>query len=89
MNGGPSQVDTFDPKPALDKYKGSGPKVPAAHRPSAKGGGLLPSPFKFGKHGQSGIEVSELFPQRRPGASTTSASSARCTPTCPTTSRRC
>ena len=89
MNGGPSQVDTFDPKPALDKYNGQRPEGAALPTDRAKGGGLMPSPFKFAKHGQSGIEVSELFPERRPAASTTSASSARCTPTSPTTSRRC
>ncbi len=62
MNGGPSQVDTFDPKPALDKYKGQRPEGAALPTDRAKGGGLLPSPFAFSKQGQSGIEVSELFP---------------------------
>ena len=62
MNGGPSQVDTFDPKPALDKYKGQRPEGAALPTDRAKGGGLLPSPFTFSKQGQSGIEVSELFP---------------------------
>src|SRR5207253_6030629 len=62
MNGVPSQVDTFDPKPALEKYKGTRPDVISKGTDRAKGGGLLPSPFKFEKHGQSGIEVSELFP---------------------------
>ncbi len=62
MNGGPSQVDTFDPKPALDKYKGQRPDGAALPTDRAKGGGLLPSPFSFSKQGQSGIEVSELFP---------------------------
>jgi hypothetical protein len=62
MNGGPSQVDTFDPKPALEKYKGTRPDAISKGTDRAKGGGLLPSPFKFAKHGQSGIEVSELFP---------------------------
>jgi hypothetical protein len=60
MNGGPSQVDTFDPKPALEKYKGQRPKDFATDR--AKGGGLLPSPFTFAKYGQAGLDVSELFP---------------------------
>jgi hypothetical protein len=59
MNGGPSQVDTFDPKPALEKHAGE--IIEGTKR--AKGGGkLLPSPFKFQKYGQSGIEVSELYP---------------------------
>lgn len=61
MNGGPSHVDTFDPKPTLDRYAGK--SLPYSNlgteRPT---GGALPSPFKFSKHGQSGIEVSDLFP---------------------------
>jgi hypothetical protein len=60
MNGGPSQVDTFDPKPALAKYDGQplpGPNL-ATER---KTGAALASPFGFKKYGQSGIEVSDLF----------------------------
>ncbi len=62
--GGPSHVDTFDPKPELDKYAGEvmtgvGEVVVSQGNP----GGLMPSPWKFKKYGQSGIEVSELFPQ--------------------------
>ena len=61
MNGGPSQVDTFDPKPALKKYNGQRP--PSADlKTERKTGGLLMSPFKFQKYGESGIEVSDLFP---------------------------
>jgi len=61
MNGGPSQVDTFDPKPALDKYAGQ--ELPSGHLPTErKTGAAFPSPYKFQKYGQSGIEVSELFP---------------------------
>jgi hypothetical protein len=61
MNGGPSQVDTFDPKPALAKFAGQRPgSLPETTR--AKGGSLLPSPFQFAKHGRSGIEVSEIYP---------------------------
>jgi hypothetical protein len=60
MNGGPSHVDTFDPKPALEKYAGK--PLPTdnlkTERPT---GAALPSPFKFKKCGQSGIEVSEIF----------------------------
>jgi hypothetical protein len=60
MNGGPSHVDTFDPKPALDKYAGK--TAPGGNlkteRPT---GNVMPSPFKFQKYGESGIEVSELF----------------------------
>lgn len=62
MDGGPSQVDTFDPKPLLKKYDGK--PFPAATEPTQFNnlGGTLASPWKFQKYGQSGIEVSELFP---------------------------
>jgi hypothetical protein len=60
MNGGPSHVDTFDPKPALDRYAGKA--IPLDLRTERKTGSALASPFKFQKHGQSGIEVSEIFP---------------------------
>lgn len=59
LNGGPSHVDTFDPKPALDKYAGQ--PVPENLTTERKTGAAFPSPFKFKKYGQSGIEVSELF----------------------------
>src|SRR5438477_4800408 len=65
MGGGWSQVDTFDPKPALAKYAGEpidgkvqGDVIVRQGFP----GPLMPSPFTFKKYGQSGIEVSELFP---------------------------
>jgi hypothetical protein len=61
MNGGPSQVDTFDPKPALEKYNGQRPST-ADLKTERKTGGLLMSPFKFKPYGESGIEVSDLFP---------------------------
>lgn len=60
MNGGPSHVDTFDPKPALEKYHGK-PLPNPNLRTERKTSGALKSPFKFAKYGQSGIEVSELF----------------------------
>jgi len=60
MNGGPSQVDTFDPKPMLDKYHGQ-PLPTSNLRTERKTGAAMRSPFKFAKYGQSGIEVSELF----------------------------
>ncbi len=59
-NGGPSQVDTFDPKPALDKYAGK-PLPIANFKTERRTGAAYPSPFKFAKRGKSGIEVSELF----------------------------
>jgi len=59
-NGGPSHVDTFDPKPALAQYAGK--NLPTANLATErKTGAALPSPFKFQKYGESGIEVSELF----------------------------
>ena len=61
MNGGPSQVDTFDPKPMLDKYAGK--TLPGDYIPTErKTGAAMASPFKFKKYGKSGIEVSDLFP---------------------------
>src|SRR5216683_2427227 len=60
MNGGPSHVDPFDPKPALAKYAGQ--RLPSGNlRTERKTGAAFPSPFKFQKYGQSGIEVSEIF----------------------------
>ena len=59
MNGGPSHVDTFDPKPALDKYHGK--PVANSLRTERKTGAAMRSPFKFQRYGKSGIEVSELF----------------------------
>lgn len=60
MNGGPSQVDTFDPKPALDKYHGKA--LPTSNlRTERKTGVAMRSPFRFKKYGKSGIEVSDLF----------------------------
>jgi hypothetical protein len=59
-NGGPSQVDTFDPKPLLEKYAGK--PLPAANlKTERRTGAAFPSPFKFQKCGQSGLEVSEIF----------------------------
>jgi hypothetical protein len=85
-NGGPEQVDTFDPKPALEKYAGK--SLPATNlRTERRTGAAFPSPFKFQKYGKSGLEVSEIFAHTAKHA-TTSASSGRCTRTCPTTSRR-
>ncbi len=59
LNGGPSHVDTFDPKPALQRYAGK--PIPNTRLTERKTGAALPSPFKFQRYGESGIEVSELF----------------------------
>jgi hypothetical protein len=60
MNGGPSHVDTFDPKPLLTKYHGK-PLPQRNLRTERKTAGAMGSPFAFKKYGESGIEVSELF----------------------------
>jgi len=59
-NGGPSHVDTFDPKPSILKYAGQPMpgETPRTERPT---GSLYPSPFRFRRYGQSGLEISELF----------------------------
>src|SRR5271163_4515741 len=62
MNGGPSQVDTFDPKPALRTHAGQRPASIANLRTENATVGLRPSPFKFPRCGQSGLPISEIFP---------------------------
>ena len=59
MNGGPSHVDTFDYKPALNKKSGGSSPVGRERG----GANLLGSPFKFAQHGKSGLWVSEVFPE--------------------------
>ena len=62
LNGGPSHVDTFDPKPALQKYAGK--ELPQGKlRTERKTGAAFPSPFEFKQYGESGIEVSSIFPK--------------------------
>ncbi|MBX6315790.1 MAG: DUF1501 domain-containing protein, partial [Isosphaeraceae bacterium] len=63
MNGGPSHVDTFDPKPLLKKYEGQNPPATMVETGRKKRGTILPSPFKAKPCGQSGIEVTELYPE--------------------------
>ena len=61
MNGGPSHVDTFDPKPALQRFAGR--MLPMPNLPTErKTGAAFPCPFQFTRHGQSGLPVSEIFP---------------------------
>jgi hypothetical protein len=62
LNGGPSQVDTFDPKPMLTKYHGT-PAPGGNLKTERKTGALLKSPFEFRHCGKSGLEVSEIFPK--------------------------
>ena len=61
MNGGMSHVDTFDYKPMLDKYDGQ-PLPGGPILTQRKTGNLMKSPFKFQKHGKSGLEMSDLWP---------------------------
>lgn len=61
LNGGSSQVDSFDYKPALEKYAGK--PMPGGNLPTErKTGGMLPSPFPFSRHGQCGMEINDTFP---------------------------
>lgn len=62
MAGGPSQIDMFDPKPALAKHAGERPDS-VNLRTERQTGGLLPSTFQFAPAGKSGIQMSELVPQ--------------------------
>ncbi|MBL8238157.1 MAG: DUF1501 domain-containing protein [Bryobacterales bacterium] len=62
LAGGPSHVDMFDYKPALEKFAGQRPGS-VDLRTERQTGGLLPSPFRFQRYGKSGIELSELLPQ--------------------------
>lgn len=61
MRGGPSHVDTFDYKPELEKYAGKSPGE-ASGLNAQKGRKLMPSPWKFKQHGDSGLPISELYP---------------------------
>ena len=64
QNGGPSQMDLFDPKPALAQHAGQPhPDGVEIHQPGNKNV-LLPSPFEFGRHGECGMDVSEMLPHQ-------------------------
>ena len=62
LNGAISHVDSFDPKPALAKYNGK-PSPIGNPKTERRTGNLMASPFEFKRYGQSGIEVSSLFPK--------------------------
>jgi len=62
MHGGPSQIDTFDPKPLLTRDHGKPLPFDKPRVVSSETGNLLRSPWKFQQYGESGIPVSELFP---------------------------
>lgn len=59
LNGGLSHVDTFDPKPELDKYHGK--ELYIKYKTERKTGTGMKSPFEFKRYGQSGLPISELF----------------------------
>jgi hypothetical protein len=64
MNGAPSHMDTFDPKPALQKHNGEAAPESIVGKTGRKPKGkLMASPFKFQPYGKSGIEASEIFPE--------------------------
>jgi hypothetical protein len=60
LNGGPSHIDTFDPKPKLKELAGQQPSGELYKK--SKGSGYMPSPLKFSKAGKSGLDVSETLP---------------------------
>src|SRR5437016_1869277 len=62
MNGGPFGPDFLDPKPDLNRYAGQRP-AEVDLRTERQTFGLMPVPFRFRRHGQSGVEVSELLPR--------------------------
>src|SRR5262245_9451116 len=64
MDGGPSQVDTFDPKPLLERYHGRDPRTVFRVEPTQfdNVGRVMASPWRFRRRGQSGLPVSDLFP---------------------------
>ncbi len=59
LNGGASHVDTFDPKPSLDRWHGK--EIPVHFATERKTGAAYRSPFTFRRYGQSGLEISDLF----------------------------
>jgi hypothetical protein len=63
MSGGVSHIDTFDPKPTLEKFGGQPMPVKVERTQFNNNGNVFPSPFKFKKYGHSGIPVSSIFPR--------------------------
>lgn len=62
MSGGVSHIDSFDPKPRLEKEAGQPMPFPVERTMFNQNGNIMPSPWKFRNYGQAGIPVSELFP---------------------------
>ena len=88
MNGGPSQVDTFDPKPMLAQVPRQDPARARISAPSARPARPWARRSRSGSTARAASRSASCSPARPSSTSTTSASSARCTPTCPITSRR-
>ena len=63
MSGGVSHVDSFDPKPELERLHGQPMPVSVERTQFNQNGSVLASPFKFTRHGESGMSVSSMFPQ--------------------------
>lgn len=63
MSGGVSQVDSFDPKPRLEKEAGQPFPMEIARTVFNNNGNIFPSPFKFARHGECGHEISDMFPE--------------------------
>src|SRR5690606_35859979 len=63
MQGGPSQVDTFDPKPRLSRDHGERAPFHVARTRKVTAERVLGSPWKFARHGQCGLDVSEILPE--------------------------
>jgi hypothetical protein len=63
MSGGVSHLDSFDPKPLLARLAGQPMPAKVERTQFNKNGTVFPSPFEFGRHGASGLEISALFPQ--------------------------
>ena len=62
MSGGVSHIDSFDPKPLLEKYAGKPMPVAVQRTQFNNNGTVQPSHWAFNRYGQSGIAVSDLFP---------------------------
>src|SRR5512136_260687 len=62
MNGGPFQADFFDPKPKINEFAGQRPAEVQLRTENATGA-LMPVPYAYAKHGQSGLEISNLLPK--------------------------
>ncbi|MDG2124658.1 MAG: DUF1501 domain-containing protein [Verrucomicrobiales bacterium] len=63
MSGGVSHVDSFDPKPRLQQLAGKPMPVRVERTQFNNNGNIFPSPFEFSRHGQSGLEISSMFPE--------------------------